>query len=122
VSARRAPLAWRSSDVGWLVTRGATDDPRGYPAAGVETRLIERYAPLARREVLEIGCGDGRLTFQYAERARSVVALDPNAEQVRRARTRARELGIGNVRFRARTAQEGLRGGPFDVVLFSWSL
>jgi protein-L-isoaspartate O-methyltransferase len=88
----------------------------------VETRLIERYAPLARREVLEIGCGDGRLTFQYAERARSVVALDPNAEQVRRARTRARELGIGNVRFRARTAQEGLRGGPFDVVLFSWSL
>jgi 2-polyprenyl-3-methyl-5-hydroxy-6-metoxy-1,4-benzoquinol methylase len=105
-----------------MVTRGATDDPEAYPDPGVELRLIERYAPPARRDVLEIGCGEGRLTFQYAERARSVIALDPNTEQIQRARTRARQLGVRNVRYRARTAQDGLRGGPFDVVLFSWSL
>ncbi len=27
--------------------------------------------------VIEIGCGDGRLTFRYAAAARSVLAIDP---------------------------------------------
>ena len=36
--------------------------------------------------VLEIGCGDGRLTFRYAPAARSVLAIDPCAEAIAKAR------------------------------------
>jgi hypothetical protein len=50
------------------------------------------------------------------------VAIEPNHVMIREARTRARARGISNVSFLARPAQTGIRGGPFDVVLFSWSL
>jgi protein-L-isoaspartate O-methyltransferase len=72
--------------------------------------------------VLEVGCGNGRLTLAYARRARTVHAIEPNRDVVARARSRARRAGLGNVRFAARPAQTGIRGGPFDVVLFSYSL
>jgi protein-L-isoaspartate O-methyltransferase len=84
--------------------------------------LIERGVRLRGKDVLEVGCGNGRLTLAYAERARSVVAIEPNADIVARARARARRAGLGRVRFVARPAQTGIRGGPFDVVLFSYSL
>ena len=32
---------------------------------------------LGGAEVLEIGCGDGRLTWRYAERAAYVTAIEP---------------------------------------------
>jgi hypothetical protein len=38
------------------------------------------------------------------------------------ARARARRERASNVRFLARPAQGGIRGGPYDVVIFSWSL
>ena len=72
--------------------------------------------------VLAGGCGNGRLTLQSAPPARRVVAIEPNREMGRVARAHARSRGIENVRFFARPAQTGIRGGPFDVVLFSWSL
>ena len=72
--------------------------------------------------MLEVGCGNGRLTLAYAPDARSVVAIEPNATLLARARVRIRNAGIERVRFFARPAQTGIRGGPYDVVLFSWSL
>lgn len=69
-----------------------------------------------------MGCGNGRLTVDYADRAHSVVAIEPSSELLAQARSRARRLGLTNVRFVRRPAQTGIRGGPFDVVLFSWSL
>lgn len=35
--------------------------------------------------VLEIGCGDGRLTRRYAAQAAHVTAIDPNTEKITRA-------------------------------------
>jgi protein-L-isoaspartate O-methyltransferase len=109
--------------LGQITERRDNDDARGYPDVHHETRLIERYARLADRDVLEVGCGNGRLTLEYAGRARRVVALEPNGELLEAARTRARARGLEDrIRFLARPAQSGIRGGPFDVVLFSWSL
>jgi len=84
--------------------------------------VIERGVSLSGKDVLEVGCGNGRLTLAYAERTRSVLAIEPNAAIVARARARARRAGLDRVRFAARPAQTGIRGGPFDVVLFSYSL
>jgi len=108
--------------LGKICERGDNDDARGYPDPRRESRLIERHVRLGARNVLEVGCGNGRLTLEYAGQARRVVAIEPNREMVREARARARARGIKNVRFLTRPAQTGIRGGPFDVVLFSWSL
>lgn len=108
--------------LGKISDRGDNDDARAYPDPRKETRLIEHHVRLSGRDVLEVGCGNGRLTLELAAHARRVVAIEPNRDMIREARARARERGIKNVRFFARTAQTGIRGGPFDVVLFSWSL
>lgn len=108
--------------VGW-VRSGATEGDEGYPRPGLELARIRRVIDLDDREVLEIGCGDGRLTLQYGPRARRVVALDPNQDDVARARSEGERRRLDHVRFVARSAQDGFGGlGSFDVALFSWSL
>lgn len=47
-----------------------------------ETRALHDYADFTGKRVLEIGCGDGRLTWRYADRVASVVAIDPNDEDI----------------------------------------
>jgi ubiquinone/menaquinone biosynthesis C-methylase UbiE len=112
----------RDKPLGKISDRGDNDDARGYPDPQDEIRIIARHARLAGRDVLEVGCGNGRLTLAYAARAGRVVAIEPNREMIREARARARSGGIANAVFFARPAQTGIRDGPFDVVLFSWSL
>lgn len=115
-------IADRLDALGHILERADFDEAREYPDADHERALIERLTPLRGKDVLEVGCGNGRLTLAYAARARSVVAIEPNPKQIARARARAKQTGIRNVRFLVRPAQTGIRGGPFDVVLFAWSL
>lgn len=94
-----------------------------YPPSGMEVRLIERHVALDGRRILEIGCGDGRLTRQFAPRAADVVAVEPDASSVRLARRLAAADGITNVSFRVGSAERVRLGrDPFEIVLFSWSL
>ena len=101
----------------------AIELPSDYPPAGAEVRLIERFVKLEGRRILEIGCGDGRLTRQYARLASTVVAIEPDRARIREARRAAAAEGLTNVLFRVGTAERlRLGGGQFDIVLFSWSL
>lgn len=52
-------------------------DPEGREAA-----LLATIPELGGARVLEIGVGDGRLTWNYAARARFVVGIDPDAESL----------------------------------------
>ena len=99
------------------------EPPSDYPSPGMELRLIERHARLKGSRVLEIGCGDGRLTREFAPLAGSVVAIEPDASAVKLARKLTAAEGITNVSFRVGSAERVRLGSdPFDVVLFSWSL
>lgn len=49
--------------------------------------LVELLEPMPGERILDLGCGDGRLTEVLAQRA-SVVGVDASAEQVAAARTR----------------------------------
>ena len=89
-----------------------------------ETAALARLLPdLSGRRVLEVGCGDGRLTCRYADRADAVVAIDPDAAAIATFRntipSRLRpkvETRVGTLV----TLDEGERS--FDMVLLSWSL
>lgn len=48
-----------------------------------ETQYLHRFADSANKRVLEIGCGEGRLTWQYANKARSVIGLDLDVDALR---------------------------------------
>jgi hypothetical protein len=48
-----------------------------YPPLGMEVRLIQRFVSLKGRRILELGCGDGRLTREVAPLASTVVAVEP---------------------------------------------
>lgn len=103
--------------------KAAVEPLSDYPSPGMEVRLIERHVRLNGRRILEIGCGDGRLTRQFAPLASTVVAIEPDSAKIALARRLAASEGIRNVSFRVGSA-ERLRLGsdPFDVALFSWSL
>jgi ubiquinone/menaquinone biosynthesis C-methylase UbiE len=52
-------------------------DPEGF-----ELAALASVPQLTGARVLEIGVGDGRLTWTYAARARTIVGVDPDAEAV----------------------------------------
>ena len=79
---------------------------------------ILKFADLKDKEVLEIGCGDGRITTQLIGRAKRVVAIDPDAAIIAEAKknTKGAGLHIGsgeNLEFPSES---------FDVILFTLSL
>lgn len=90
---------------------------------GVELRTLRRLAPVDGLRVLELGCGEGRLTFQLARAAASVVAVDPDEERVVSARRSLPLELAGKVSFRvAGAAEVEAPGRRFDLALFAWSL
>jgi ubiquinone/menaquinone biosynthesis C-methylase UbiE len=82
--------------------------------------LVERLPPVASCRVLEIGCGDGRLTRRYASRVGSVIALDPDEDSIHAFRL----AGVDpNVDVRACSFDRlDLPERSIDAAIFSWSL
>lgn len=86
----------------------------------VEDRRIEALVDLDGARILEVGCGEGRLTAFAAARASGVYAFDPNAERVEKARSVA---GSEGVRFGVHSAEAlDVERESFDVALCGWSL
>lgn len=92
-------------------------------AEGAHLAAILRAADFSSKRVLEVGCGEGRLTWGIAQPAASVLAFDSSVEDVARARADCpRELGE-KVRFEVARADEiEVEPQSIDIVFFSWSL
>ena len=58
---------------------------------GVETRVIHELIDFIGKDVLEIGCGDGRLTWRFADVAASELAFDPDESAVATAHEQIRD-------------------------------
>lgn len=88
-----------------------------------ETRVIHDLIDFAGTDVLEVGCGDGRLTWRFAEPTRSVLAVDPDAAAIEQARTTVPEDLCHKVTFQvADMTTASMPRAAFDVVVLSWSL
>jgi ubiquinone/menaquinone biosynthesis C-methylase UbiE len=90
---------------------------------GAEPRRIEALVPLDGARVLEVGCGDGRLTAFVAARVASVYAFDPDADRVALARAALPDGEVRKVRFGVHGAEAlDVERETFDVALCGWSL
>jgi predicted RNA methylase len=89
---------------------------------GAHANAARRLADFTDRRVLEVGCGDGRLTFALAKTARSWLATEPNAEYVEAARRALPASLRDRVRVEVASGDEiDALPGEFDLVFFSWS-
>ena len=85
--------------------------------------LFEFAGNLTGQRVLEIGCGDGRLTWLYADQAAWVIGLDPKPDDIALALQNCPPHLRERVEFRVGTVQEFVPPAEkFDLALLAWSL
>ena len=90
---------------------------------GAELVALLRLAPVDGLRALELGCGDGRLTFRYLQSAARVLAVDPDGAKIAAARAALPAAHADRITFAAVGAAEvDVPRRSFDLALFSWSL
>jgi ubiquinone/menaquinone biosynthesis C-methylase UbiE len=89
---------------------------------GNEARYLRKYADLAGKRVLEIGCGDGRLTWRYALAARRVTGIDLDRDELRIASIeRASDLEKTVSLAQADSIHLPFRDQAFDLTILAWT-
>jgi ubiquinone/menaquinone biosynthesis C-methylase UbiE len=97
--------------------------PHVVDAEGAHLAAILRATDFSGKRVLEVGCGEGRLTRGIAPLAASVLAFDPSSEDVAGARASCPSELREKVRFEVASADEiDVPPQSIDLVFFSWSL
>jgi len=91
---------------------------------GREIELLRRLVRWRGRRVVEIGCGDGRLTLRLAAlRPASIHAMDPDRQQVAAGRAALPKRHARLVSYRVGKAESlPYRAAEFDCAVFSWAL
>ena len=88
-----------------------------------ESKALHRLVNLAGKRVLEVGSGEGRLTWRYAHLARQVVGIDPDPDGVRVAHyDMPSELRKTTAFACASSLNLPFPHETFDIALLSWSL
>jgi 2-polyprenyl-3-methyl-5-hydroxy-6-metoxy-1,4-benzoquinol methylase len=105
-----------------------SDDVPGYriridPEERETHALAALSGALTDARVLEIGCGNGRLTWRYAAHAKTVLAIDNDPAAIEEARSACPDSLRGRVEF-ACAGVEDLACAPssYDVAILAWSL
>lgn len=92
---------------------------------GTELSVLRDLVDFSGRHILEVGCGDGRLTWQYARQARSVKGIDPDRERIDDARRAQPEDLREKVDFHPLSLQDFAQKEQtcrWELILLSWSL
>jgi 2-polyprenyl-3-methyl-5-hydroxy-6-metoxy-1,4-benzoquinol methylase len=84
---------------------------------------LRRLGDFRDLRILELGCGDGRLTIPIANEAAFVLAFDPDKEAVERAQRSLPAELANRVAYKVASGDEvEIEPTSFDLALFSWSL
>lgn len=87
-----------------------------------EVEYLRRFAPLEGSRILDIGCGDGDLTFRYAGLATGVIGVDPDLSRLRTALSIGAEEPSKRVQFAAAHGEAlPFPSGYFDLAIFTSS-
>jgi 2-polyprenyl-3-methyl-5-hydroxy-6-metoxy-1,4-benzoquinol methylase len=89
---------------------------------GAHLAALRRLGSFRDRRILELGCGDGRLTVPLASEAAFVLGFDPDADAVERARRSLPAELAGRVAYHVARGEEiEVERTSFDLAVFSWS-
>jgi cyclopropane fatty-acyl-phospholipid synthase-like methyltransferase len=87
--------------------------------------FLKHSGSLEGKTILEIGCGDGRLTWRYADQAAHVTGIDPDTDRFNRAlaafpdhlrqKVALHNIGLDDFASQSHTDQ-------FDLAILAWSL
>ena len=87
-----------------------------------ESKYLHRFVNFSDKRVLEVGCGEGRLTWQYAGEARSTFGIDLDTDALRVAVFDRRSDLENKVHFSvAKSEQLPFSNAMFDIAIFAWS-
>ena len=90
---------------------------------GTEITVIHELVDFSGADVLEVGCGDGRLTWRYGAEAATVLAMDLNGEKIERATEAVPAWLRSKVSFLvADIAKVELSPHSYDIAILSHSL
>jgi len=89
-----------------------------------EIRGLKGVGSWHGKQVLEIGCGDGRLTLRLASLgARVIHAIDPSADLIRTARKNLPTKLANQIHYKVGSTEElKFPSNLYDMVVFSWVL
>ena len=89
----------------------------------IETRHLHEAVSLDGKRVLEVGCGNGRLTWRYAHSARRVIGIDLSQTGLSEAQNGCPPALRATVSFALADGRAlPFAAGRFDVILLAWSL
>ena len=81
-----------------------------------EIKELRSLIDLRNKEILEIGCGDGRITAMLKRKDNNILAIEPDKEQLKLARKK-----VSGVKFQVGTMSNLKTKKKFDLVIFSMS-
>jgi ubiquinone/menaquinone biosynthesis C-methylase UbiE len=107
---------WILQPEGGSVTIQVLRDPEG-----AEVKHLLAVHPLDGKKILEIGCGNGCLTWQYAAVPQWIIGIDPDLAELRKAGSNraAPSQDVSFIQAMGEALPYSAR--VFDVVLFSSS-
>ena len=93
-------------------------DPEGF-----EQKTLHAFVDFKDKRVLEVGCGEGRLTFKYAAASSLTVGFDPDHDALRIARADSPHAMQKHVHFAGASASHiPISKETFDIAILAWSL
>jgi ubiquinone/menaquinone biosynthesis C-methylase UbiE len=88
-----------------------------------EIKFLSKLVDFTGTRVLEVGCGEGRLTWRYARSARRVDGIDPDLDALRVARYDTPSDLHRTTTFTCASALNlPYPRETFDIALLAWSL
>ena len=93
-------------------------DPEGF-----EKKILHKFVDFKDKRVLEVGCGEGRLTWKYAAASSLTVGFDPDHDALRIARADSPSDLQKKVHFSNASARHiPFSKETFDIAILAWSL
>jgi cyclopropane fatty-acyl-phospholipid synthase-like methyltransferase len=92
---------------------------------GFETSALKSIVDFKGQDVLEIGCGEGRFTWLYAENAESVTGIDLDREEIEKAIMNIPDIYKDRINFLPLSLMDfalSVEERSYDIAIFSWSL
>ncbi|HJS17749.1 MAG TPA: class I SAM-dependent methyltransferase [Anaerolineales bacterium] len=90
---------------------------------GREKKVLHKFVDFTNQRVLEIGCGEGRMTWKYASASSWIVGVDTDRNALRVAAYDHPSNLAKKVHFANSEAERlPFRKETFDIAVLAWSL